>query len=192
MSEQLSMFAPQIAPPPGMADAMLEAEWNEFWEAWPGRPNDPKKPARASYKRQRRLGATATEILNGLRAYQFSPDPTFRPMATTFLNQQRFRCAPVDLLADPYGLGEFLATLPREGLSPASYDRSVLEAIMSAAGWGPAWRGPLEALNAWCRDGYPPESICLTIAEAVGEQGGRTSLAAFDKLVRFRCRKVLP
>jgi hypothetical protein len=191
MSEQLSMFAPQIAPPPGMADAMLEADFEVFWSDYPKRLNPAKADARKAYKTARKHGSAA-EILAGLRACHFSLDPTYVPMAATWLNQKRWQDAPINLLADPYGLGEFLATLPHEGLSAASYDRSVLEAIMSAAGWGPAWRGPLEALNAWCRDGYPPESICLTIAEAVGEQGGRTSLAAFDKLVRFRCRKVLP
>lgn len=127
----------------------------------------------------------------GLAAYQFSPDPKFQPHPATWLNQDRFRDVKPDLDSDPYGLGEFLDKLPRGGgLSAHAYDIEDLRAVLIAAGWPSSWRGDLEPLNGWMRDGYQPESCARVIAAAVAEFGARASLGAFDKRVRYRAARI--
>ena len=166
-----------------------EAEFEAFWQAYPKRPNNPKVSARRSWLAVRKE-ATAEEIMAGLARYQFSPDPKFRPMASTWLNQRRYALEPENLDADPYGLGEFLDTLPHEGLSAHAYEREEIQAVLIAAGFAPSWRGDLSPLNDWIVDGYQPNSIAWVIAQAVAEFGGRASLQAFDKRVRWRATRI--
>jgi hypothetical protein len=112
-------------------------------------------------------------------------------MAVTWLNQKRYRDVEPDLTIDPYGLSEWLESLPRDGgLSAHCYDIEDIRPILIATGWEPSWRGSLDILNGWLRDGYIPDSCAKVIAAAVAEFGGRASLAAFDKRVRFRAQKI--
>lgn len=168
----------------------MDQEFEDFWRQYPRRPNNPKKTALASYLRARK-SASAAEILAGLERYQFDPNPRFRPMAATWLNQRRWECVEVDLAEDAFGIGEWLESVPEpDGLSAHSYHREALEAVVAAAGWAVVWRGRLDALNAWLSDGYVPESIGRVIGEAVKEFGRRGSLEAFDKRVRFRAARI--
>jgi hypothetical protein len=183
---QLSFFAPKVVPALLPLPDDIDAEFAAFWEAYPARQNNPKKPARASYARQRKT-ASAAEILAGLARYIFSSEPKYRPMAVTWLNQRRWTCALVDLSADEWGLGEFLAALPEsDAVSAASYDVDTLYGIMLATGWPETWRGDLDPLNAWLRDGYDVTSVAKVIGDAVAASGPRSTLMAFDGLVRAR------
>ena len=193
MSEQLS-FLPAPPTPPvidvAAIEAALEADFEAFWLRYPRRGNNPKATARVSYRRARKT-ATAEEILDGLARYEFSPDPRLRPMAATWLNQRRFECVPVDLSADPWGLDEFLASLPDDGaLSALSYERDAIEQIMLATRWPETWRGSLDALNAWLRDGYTPTSIADVLQAVVAKKPGARSLGWFDGVVRVRATQL--
>lgn len=215
MSGQFTFFAP-IAPPPAkivqkeIDRAKREAEraqkaadeaaqqdaaaesFAAFWAVFPKRPNNPKPLARTAWTRALRT-ATAEEIMEGLGRYEFSPDPKMRPMAVTFLNQQRWACEVHDLSADAHGLAEYLAGLPRVGtLSAAIYDIEDLRPILIATGWPASWRGPLDTMNSWLCDGYIPDSCAKIIASAVAEFGSRGTLAAFDKRVRYRAERITP
>lgn len=173
-------------PPPEIDETLFAA----FWLAYPKRPNNSKFEARKSWGRALHH-ATPTEIMDGLARYEFSPDPRLRPMAATFLNQQRWACVNDDLSADAFGLGEWHAALPRDGtLSAATYDPDDLRPILIAAGWEPSWRGSLDILGTWMRDGYVPDAIAKVIACAVAEFGARGNLAAFDKRVRYRAERI--
>lgn len=193
MSQQLTMFAPLTAPPGAIDDAILDHEFEaEFWPAWQARAkrhNNPKQLARRSFFQARRgtatrEAATLAEILAGLTRYAFSNDPTYRPMAATWLNQGRFRDA-VDLAADPWGIDAWLAEQPAsDALGPGCYPREALDPILLAFGQPETWRGSMEALAGWLRDGLTPDSIARVIAEAVAQFGPRRSLEAFDKRVR--------
>lgn len=200
MSQQLSFIAPQIPPPAMMMKAKAKPKgpppeideelFAAFWLAYPKRPNNSKFEARKSWGRALRH-ATPTEIMDGMARYEFSPDPRMRPMAATFLNQQRWACINDDLDVDAYGLAEWLADLPHDGtLSAACYDIDDLRPILIATGWEPSWRGSLDIVNAWMRDGYVPDSVAKIVAGAVAEHGARGNLAAFDKRVRYRAERI--
>jgi hypothetical protein len=205
MSEQTTIHVPTTPPPAVLAKptpkrrkpaaksvdlSAVEIEFEAFWLAFPNRPNNPKVSARRSWLAVRKE-ATAEQIMAGLARYAFSPDPKFRPMASTWLNQRRYALEPENLDADPYGMGEFLDTLPHEGgLSAHAYEREELHAVLIAAGFAPSWRGDLSPLNGWLADGYQPDSIAWVIAAAVVEFGTRASLQAFDKRVRYRASKI--
>jgi hypothetical protein len=188
MHAQLGLLAPSRSPSGGQENT--EPAFEAFWQAYPDRPNNPKATARAAWRRARKTTA-AEDILDGLARYQFSADPRFRPMAATWLHQERWLCVSIDLAADAWGLAEFTATLPAsDALSAACYDRAALDPILLATGWPETWRGPLDVLDAWLRDGYEPPSIARVIAEAVAEFGPRERLAAFDRRVRFRAVRI--
>lgn len=168
-----------------------EQLFESFWSVYPKRPNNSKFEARKSWVKAMEH-ATPAEIMQGLARYAFDPDPKLRPMTTTFLNQRRYECVNENLDADQFGLAEYLEKLPRDGtLSASCYDVADIRPILIATGWPPAWRGSLETMNAWLRDGYVPDSCAKVIADAVAEFGGRGALAAFDKRVRFRAERIV-
>lgn len=180
--------------------ASKDAAFERFWVAYAKRPNNPKDPARLSWARALRgyvkegeqyPPATVEEIMEGLARYEFDPDPRMRAMAVTWINQRRWSVVNEDLDADQFGLSEYLVNLPHDGtLSAACYDVDDLRPILIATGWAPSWRGSLDVLNAWVRDGYNPDSCAKVIAAAVAEFGARGTLAAFDKRVRFRAERI--
>lgn len=186
-----NLFTAQAADPDALRIA-IDVGFEEFWHRYPRRPNDPKAKGRSSYARA--LGfATHTEIMAGLARYEFSPDPKFRPMVCTWLNQRRWECEVVDLSADPWGLREWLASLPDDGaLSALSYEYDALVWIMLATGWPETWRGRLYTLGWWLRDGYTPASIAAVIASAVFARRRFTELAALDRTVRTLATQFSP
>jgi hypothetical protein len=187
---QMTFFAP-VQPRPRLTDAQICAEFDEtFWPAWRAkmnRPNNPRQTAMQAFYKARRT-ASLDDIMDGLDATVAAPDPTMRPMAATWLNQQRYRDdPPPDLSADPWGLDEFIAGLPdTDGLSAASYEAGWLGWVLAATGWPMTWRGDLAPLNAWLVAGYQPVSIAAVIRGAVADHGTRSRLAAFDGIVRVR------
>jgi hypothetical protein len=209
MSEQLSLI---VVPPPmppasvvrreiqraervakaAKAKAKLSADeesFETFWLVYAKRPNNPKQLAKASWMRALKT-ATAEEIMVGLAKYEFSPDPKFRPMAATFLNQRRWACVNESLDADPFGLVEWHATITSDGtLSAAMYDPDDLRPILIATGWEPTWRGSLDMLGAWMRDGYVPDGVAKVIA-IESQKFSAKALAAFDRAVRSRAEKM--
>lgn len=75
-------------------DFLLIGDFNEFWDAYPKRPSNPKEPAFKSYLKARKQGATQTEIMVGLLAYartRRNEDPKFTAQAVTWLNQKRWQ-----------------------------------------------------------------------------------------------------
>ena len=185
MSEQLTLGS--VATLPGH----LTDGFDLFWKAFPKRPNNPKEPARIAWAKALRT-TTISEIMDGLARYEFSPDPKFRPMASTWLNQRRFECVNENLDTDSFGIAEWMASLPRDGSwSALCYDVEEIRHVLVATGWPSSWRGSLDTLNDWLRAGYTPESITKVIASAVYEFGTRSTLAAFDKRVRFRAERII-
>ena len=180
MSEQLSIA--DVSAPPRLDEFEL------FYQKYPRKVS--KATARRAWLTARRR-ASFDEIMNGLATYPFSPDPVYVPYPATWLNGDRFRDVAPDLTRDSYGIGEWLAGLPRDGaLSPLFYEIEEIRPILIATGWEPSWRGSLDVLNAWLRDGYEPDSVAKIIAEAVTEFGVRGALASFDKRVRYRARRL--
>ena len=193
MGEQLSFIAPTMSPPPTAIDSILDAEFEEFRAVYPKRPNNPWKLARERYRAARQI-ASAAEILAGLARYRFSPDPMWRPMASTWLNQRRWQCEVNDLAADPWGIGEHIETLrgnaPRAGFSCASFEPQALYAVLFAAQLPETWRGDLDTLDAWLRDGYSAEGIASAIGQAITKHGPRSGLRQFDGWVRAHARRL--
>ena len=179
MSEQISAGLAK-APSPAVS------EFDIFWQKYPRRVG---KPYAIKCWNAARKRASFDEIMDGLAGYSFSPNPKLRPHPSTWLNQDRWILEP-ELAAD-YGLSEWLETLPRTGgLSAHFYHVDELRDILIATGHPPSWRGSLDTLGDWMRDGYVPESVARVIAAAVGEFGIRPSLAAFDKRVRYRADRI--
>jgi hypothetical protein len=89
------------------ADA-AEARFAEFWQAFPRKKAKPR--ARASYLRRLREGVTPEELLHGLLAYRFHPDPTKQPHPATWLNDERWRDEP-DRHYEPPGSMSYLAKM---------------------------------------------------------------------------------
>jgi hypothetical protein len=189
VSAQLSFIAPEVPPPTSPSERLLRIEFDEWFRpAYPKRPNNHWDEAFEAYKRARKI-ASAEEILEGLRRYQFSPDPQFRRMASTWLNKKSWRVVPLDLTVDAWGLSEWVSKLPpSDGLSAAAYGTEALQTIMLATELPPDWRGDLSILNQWLRDGYDPESVASVIRVTVKEFGPR-SLRALDGRVRAKAQQ---
>lgn len=67
--------------------------FEEFWQAYPSRPNNPKKPARQKFDRAVKAGADPSVIIRAagiLAGQRKGQDPQFTPMASTWLNQERW------------------------------------------------------------------------------------------------------
>lgn len=71
-----------------------DAEFDEFWAAYPKRPNNPKAPAKAKYLNARtRLNVSHETLLQAAKAYATTregEDPKFTAQAVTWLNQRRW------------------------------------------------------------------------------------------------------
>ena len=76
------------------ADAEWEVDFEEFWAAYPKRPNNPKQPARRKYFHARRyLHASRETLVNAVKQYaatRIGEDPKFTAMAATWLHQRRW------------------------------------------------------------------------------------------------------
>jgi hypothetical protein len=188
-TKPLAASKPKVRAAPAPNEVIPEKTgFPAFWDAYPrktGKLDAERKFAIACRR------ATFEQIMDGLARYQFSDDPKFIPHPATWLHQGRYLDVQVDLLADAYGLLEWHAALPRDGtLSAAMYDPHDLRPILIATGWEPSWRGSLDVLGVWMRDGFVPDSVAKTIAAAVAEFGARGNLAAFDKRVRYRAERI--
>lgn len=80
--EEGSLRSPRASEPAGFA---------EWWEEYPRK--DAKDAARKAYAKARKRGASAADLLTGLRLYPFSPDVQFVPHPATWLNQGRHESA---------------------------------------------------------------------------------------------------
>lgn len=69
-----------------------DAEFDEFWAAYPKRPRNPKAPARKKYLHARRvLNVKHETLVNAVKAYAASVagnDPQFTKLAETWLNKR--------------------------------------------------------------------------------------------------------
>jgi hypothetical protein len=164
-----------------------DVAFSAFWA------NYPRKVGRGYAKRCWATAlrkVAATEILAALSSYDFISDKKFILHPSSWLNGEHWLDEQPDKM-DHFGINEWIGTLARDGgLSAHCYDPDELRAILIATGWEPKWRGSLDILGVWLRDGYVPDSIAKVIAGAVAEFGARGSLAAFDKRVRFRAQRI--
>lgn len=172
------------------AAAQIEADkasFRDFWARYPKKKG--MDYAKGCWSRALRK-ATVEQILAALDNYVFTDDKKFIPHPSSWLNGACWLDEQPDK-TDDYGLREWHATITSDGtLSAAMYDPDDLRPILIVTGWEPSWRGSLDILNAWMRDGYVPDSIAKTIASAVAEFGARGTLAAFDKRVRYRAERI--
>lgn len=67
------------------------SEFDLWWADYPRK--DAKDGARRGYAKALKEGATAADLLDGLRRYQFNEDPKFIPMPTTWLNRGSWKAA---------------------------------------------------------------------------------------------------
>jgi hypothetical protein len=74
-----------------MNDARDTPEFLAFWRAYPRK--DAKGAARRSFARALAI-VTFSDIMDGLARYPFSDDPRYRPMPSTWLNQERWDSEP--------------------------------------------------------------------------------------------------
>lgn len=68
-----------------------DADFAEFWAAYPKRPNNPKKPAKLKYMAARKRGVPHDVIMAGINAYaqaRANEDPKFTKLAETWLNKE--------------------------------------------------------------------------------------------------------
>lgn len=69
-------------------------EFEEFWAAYPKRPNNPRKKAMASYLKARK-NVSQKQLLEAVglyAAYMTGENPKFVAMASTWLNDERWNC----------------------------------------------------------------------------------------------------
>jgi hypothetical protein len=77
------------------ADDETEAGFEEFWAAYPKKPNNPRKRAMAAYRRVIKSKVSQKHLLNSVElyaAYVAGDDPKYIAMASTWLNDERWNC----------------------------------------------------------------------------------------------------
>lgn len=83
-----SNVAPDARPETETETEQSNVQFEEFWSAYPRR-QDRGHAEKAFDKAVKR--ASLSDIMAGLKRYQFSDDPKFIPLATTWLNGDRWR-----------------------------------------------------------------------------------------------------
>ena len=71
-----------------------DSEFEEFWAAYPKRPNNPRKKAMAAYRKARK-NVSQKQLLTSVglyTAYMQGENPKFVAMASTWLNDERWNC----------------------------------------------------------------------------------------------------
>jgi hypothetical protein len=71
-----------------------DADFEEFWSAYPKRPNNPRKKAMAAYRKARN-NVSQKQLLTAVALYaeyMAGEDPKFVAMAATWLNDERWNC----------------------------------------------------------------------------------------------------
>lgn len=71
----------------------FDLEFEEFWAAYPKRPNNPKAVAKTKYVKARSKNVSHETIVNAVRKYaamRKGEDPKYTAMAVTWLNQRRW------------------------------------------------------------------------------------------------------
>ena len=71
-----------------------DADFEEFWAAYPKRPNNPRKKAMAAYRKARK-NVSQKQLLTAVTlyaAYMAGESPKFVAMAATWLNDERWNC----------------------------------------------------------------------------------------------------
>lgn len=134
--------------------AVADEEFERFWRAYPKRKgSDPKKTARQSYDRAIRNGGAPGDILAAAQRYakdRANEDPRFTAMASTWLNQERWR--PDDRSGSGQGS---LVDDAWEGISQKIW-RLNIQMFCSSGHWPPTlgprpsdygYRGPPDLLN---------------------------------------------
>lgn len=74
-------------------DISVDLEFDEFWAAYPKRPNNPKTTAKKKYVKIRKQNVSHETIVNAAKKYaamRAGEDPKFTAQAVTWLNQWRF------------------------------------------------------------------------------------------------------
>lgn len=73
---------------------LSDADFDEFWAAYPKRPNNPRKKAMAAYRKARK-NVSQKQLLTAVglyAAYMAGENPKFVAMAATWLNDERWNC----------------------------------------------------------------------------------------------------
>jgi hypothetical protein len=71
-----------------------DSDFEEFWAAYPKRPNNPRKKAMEAYRKARKIVSQKQllEAVNLYAAYMEGENPKFIAMAATWLNGERWNC----------------------------------------------------------------------------------------------------
>lgn len=85
---------PFIEPTIEPSSISSDADFEEFWAAYPKRPNNPRKKAMAAYRKARK-NVSQKQLLTAVglyAAYMAGENPKFIAMASTWLNEERWNC----------------------------------------------------------------------------------------------------
>lgn len=77
-------------------DISYDADFAEFWAAYPKRPNNSRKKAMAAYSKARKKTKVTAEVLltavKAYAAYRAGEDPQYTALTSTWLNEERWEC----------------------------------------------------------------------------------------------------
>jgi hypothetical protein len=161
------------------AAAELDAEFEEFWAAYPKRPGNPKHPAKLKYQNaRRRLLVSRLTILEAAKAYATSrkgEDPKFTQQAVTWLNQRRWE-EYADAPSPAGGSDKAIDVSPLAAVYPTSPgDLDEVRAAVAASG------GSLDQITEAARK-------FALLVKAERAEGFTRPIPALAQFVRFRWR----
>lgn len=121
-----------------------QAEFDEFWAAYPKRPNNPKAPAVKKYVNARqRLKVSHETLVNAAKAYAASvagTDPKFIAQAVNWLNQRRWECdfapAEEERLPEGINLSELVLAYGGKAGHYADVEEAVIRELKRGATFG--------------------------------------------------------
>lgn len=175
------------------AEAELEAEFEEFWAAYPKRPNNPRKPAMVAFKKARR-NVSQKQLLTAVgeyAAFMAGEPPKYVAMAATWLNGERWTCdysKGADVISAHKGI--------MRGGNPDPIDMALLTKLVAAyPGVTTNLDAVVDAIIRQKAEGELPEIIIAAEKYALlvkqrRDDGWEPEVPTLDKFIKFRWREM--
>lgn len=172
----------------------FDSDFEEFWAAYPRRPNNPRKKALAAYKKARK-NVSQKQLLtavNEYATYMAGEDSKFVAMASTWLNDERWNC--------DYSRGAKVIDAYKAAKTPSGLSEVVVEArdLKKIADLYPGLEigadDPLKALARELNNGATVEKIkeaadkYRLLIKSQREQGLVFPLPSLGSWLRFKWR----